>query len=148
MYPFSFRWNCVLQRVMSSFSVISVFFILEVRDILFSKVSNYHDRTCINSAHTLVTCFSFVFHFSLISTILTQAFPNDDVFDVKALRAFRVIRPIRLVSRAPSKYTIMNCQRNVTFCSGKVEKPSWPSWSTCFYFLVLVILSVWKHKVM
>ena len=40
----------------------------------------------------------------LLSTILQRVL-TDELFDVKALRAFRVLRPLRLVSRAPSKYT-------------------------------------------
>ncbi|KAL3851956.1 hypothetical protein ACJMK2_015646, partial [Sinanodonta woodiana] len=43
----------------------------------------------------------------LISTILTSTF-DDEVFDVKALRAFRVLRPLRLVSRAPSLQVVLN----------------------------------------
>lgn len=60
--------------------------------------------------------FCFVFHFfpfrRLFSAILEQATKADGVnslggkgagFDVKALRAFRVLRPLRLVSGVPSK---------------------------------------------
>nr|QFP39652.1 voltage-gated calcium channel subunit alpha 1-like protein [Tridacna squamosa] len=43
----------------------------------------------------------------LISTII-QSSISDDVFDVKALRAFRVLRPLRLVSRAPSLQVVLN----------------------------------------
>ncbi|XP_053377535.1 muscle calcium channel subunit alpha-1-like isoform X3 [Mercenaria mercenaria] len=43
----------------------------------------------------------------LISTILSSTL-EDDVFDVKALRAFRVLRPLRLVSRAPSLQVVLN----------------------------------------
>lgn len=40
----------------------------------------------------------------MISTALS--FVMKDSFDVKALRAFRVLRPLRLVSGVPSKYKI------------------------------------------
>ncbi|KAL4226359.1 Voltage-dependent calcium channel type D subunit alpha-1 [Mactra antiquata] len=43
----------------------------------------------------------------LISTILSFTL-EDDVLDVKALRAFRVLRPLRLVSRAPSLQVVLN----------------------------------------
>ena len=43
------------------------------------------------------------FLFSLVSFLL--AFLDQKGFDVKALRAFRVLRPLRLVSGVPSKYT-------------------------------------------
>lgn len=39
--------------------------------------------------------------FSMISTALTSIMKEG--FDVKALRAFRVLRPLRLVSGVPSK---------------------------------------------
>ena len=39
-----------------------------------------------------------------IATILVKAFLSSGSFDVKALRAFRVLRPLRLVSGVPSKY--------------------------------------------
>ncbi|XP_036357316.1 muscle calcium channel subunit alpha-1-like isoform X3 [Octopus sinensis] len=42
----------------------------------------------------------------VISTVLS--FLNNDGFDVKALRAFRVLRPLRLVSRAPSLQVVLN----------------------------------------
>ena len=38
--------------------------------------------------------------FSLVSTVLSEM--NIQGFDVKALRAFRVLRPLRLVSGVPS----------------------------------------------
>lgn len=37
----------------------------------------------------------------MLSTVLQNVMP--DGFDVKALRAFRVLRPLRLVSGVPSK---------------------------------------------
>ena len=40
---------------------------------------------------------------SVVSTILDLV--KIKGFDVKALRAFRVLRPLRLVSGVPSKYT-------------------------------------------
>ncbi|XP_052780217.1 muscle calcium channel subunit alpha-1-like isoform X4 [Mya arenaria] len=43
----------------------------------------------------------------LISTIVS-ATVEGDVFDVKVLRAFRVLRPLRLVSRAPSLQVVLN----------------------------------------
>ncbi|CAE1323312.1 CACNA1D [Acanthosepion pharaonis] len=43
---------------------------------------------------------------SVISTVLSSL--NNDGFDVKALRAFRVLRPLRLVSRAPSLQVVLN----------------------------------------
>lgn len=42
------------------------------------------------------------FPFSMISTALSTL--TRDSFDVKALRAFRVLRPLRLVSGVPSKF--------------------------------------------
>ncbi|ESO91449.1 hypothetical protein LOTGIDRAFT_51275, partial [Lottia gigantea] len=42
----------------------------------------------------------------VISIILTSV--NNKGFDVKALRAFRVLRPLRLVSRAPSLQVVLN----------------------------------------
>ncbi|ELT95844.1 hypothetical protein CAPTEDRAFT_206637 [Capitella teleta] len=42
----------------------------------------------------------------LISIILGTL--NLNAFDVKALRAFRVLRPLRLVSRAPSLQVVLN----------------------------------------
>jgi hypothetical protein len=41
----------------------------------------------------------------LVSTTLSLLFEEGDGFDVKALRAFRVLRPLRLVSGVPSKYS-------------------------------------------
>jgi len=38
-----------------------------------------------------------------LATILVKAFLSSGSFDVKALRAFRVLRPLRLVSGVPSK---------------------------------------------
>ena len=46
-----------------------------------------------------------VFIFSVVSTILSSL--AIEGFDVKALRAFRVLRPLRLVSGVPSKYTFI-----------------------------------------
>ncbi len=40
---------------------------------------------------------------SVVSTILATL--QIEGFDVKALRAFRVLRPLRLVSGVPSKFT-------------------------------------------
>ena len=54
--------------------------------------------------------FTLTVHFFLeisllrIATILVKAFLSSGSFDVKALRAFRVLRPLRLVSGVPSKY--------------------------------------------
>lgn len=57
---------------------------------------------------------SFYLSFRLFSAILEQATKGDGGtsmggkaagFDVKALRAFRVLRPLRLVSGVPSEYT-------------------------------------------
>ena len=42
------------------------------------------------------------FFFFRIATILVKAFLSSGSFDVKALRAFRVLRPLRLVSGVPS----------------------------------------------
>lgn len=42
----------------------------------------------------------------IISTLLSMM--NNKAFDVKALRAFRVLRPLRLVSRAPSLQVVLN----------------------------------------
>jgi len=42
----------------------------------------------------------------VVSTILSQL--NIDQFDVKALRAFRVLRPLRLVSGVPSLQVVLN----------------------------------------
>ena len=46
--------------------------------------------------------FLVIFFFSIVSTILTILM--NEGFDVKALRAFRVLRPLRLVSGVPSKF--------------------------------------------
>jgi hypothetical protein len=48
---------------------------------------------------SVLITFSFVF--SVVSTILSTL--QIEGFDVKALRAFRVLRPLRLVSGVPSK---------------------------------------------
>lgn len=44
--------------------------------------------------------------FSLISTVLSHM--HIQGFDVKALRAFRVLRPLRLVSGVPSLQVVLN----------------------------------------
>ncbi len=44
--------------------------------------------------------------FSIISTVLS--FFALEGFDVKALRAFRVLRPLRLVSGVPSLQVVLN----------------------------------------
>lgn len=50
----------------------------------------------------LMICFFFIlFAFRMVSTVLSSIFK--DAFDVKALRAFRVLRPLRLVSGVPSE---------------------------------------------
>ena len=46
------------------------------------------------------------FVFSIISQILSII--QHKGFDVKALRAFRVLRPLRLVSRAPSEFYLFS----------------------------------------
>lgn len=43
-----------------------------------------------------------------IATILVKAFLSSGSFDVKALRAFRVLRPLRLVSGVPSLQVVLN----------------------------------------
>ena len=50
-----------------------------------------------------------VFIFSVVSTILSTL--QIEGFDVKALRAFRVLRPLRLVSGVPSKLTFSSQQK-------------------------------------
>ena len=57
---------------------------------------------------------TFVFIFSIVSQVLSMI--NNKGFDVKALRAFRVLRPLRLVSRAPSKYNEMFAYFNDFLC--------------------------------
>lgn len=47
-----------------------------------------------------------LFFSSMVSTVLSSIFK--DAFDVKALRAFRVLRPLRLVSGVPSKYLFLS----------------------------------------
>lgn len=47
-----------------------------------------------------------LFFFSIISTALSALMKEG--FDVKALRAFRVLRPLKLVSGVPSKYQQLN----------------------------------------
>lgn len=50
----------------------------------------------------------------MLSTVLTSVMKEG--FDVKALRAFRVLRPLRLVSGVPSELLIFppqNCSTNV-----------------------------------
>ncbi|GBP31104.1 Voltage-dependent calcium channel type D subunit alpha-1 [Eumeta japonica] len=42
----------------------------------------------------------------MVSTVLSSIFK--DAFDVKALRAFRVLRPLRLVSGVPSLQIVLN----------------------------------------
>lgn len=42
----------------------------------------------------------------MLSTFLSSLFK--DTFDVKALRAFRVLRPLRLVSGVPSLQVVLN----------------------------------------
>lgn len=43
-----------------------------------------------------------------LATILVKAFLSSGSFDVKALRAFRVLRPLRLVSGVPSLQVVLN----------------------------------------
>ncbi|KAJ7326058.1 Voltage-dependent L-type calcium channel subunit alpha-1C, partial [Desmophyllum pertusum] len=43
-----------------------------------------------------------------LATILVKAFLSSGSFDVKALRAFRVLRPLRLVSGVPSLQIVLN----------------------------------------
>lgn len=54
---------------------------------------------------TVLNCTFFIFR--VISTILSLRNVENTNFDVKALRAFRVFRPLRLVSGVPSK-SILN----------------------------------------
>jgi len=59
---------------------------------------------------------SFLFLCRLLSSALSNL--NIDGFDVKALRAFRVLRPLRLVSGVPSKYV----HRIALLCSEVCKK--------------------------
>ena len=52
-----------------------------------------------------------IFFFHRLATILVKALLSSGAFNVKALRAFRVLRPLRLVSGVPSKFITL------TFCS-------------------------------
>lgn len=60
---------------------------------------------------------------SVVSTILDLV--KIKGFDVKALRAFRVLRPLRLVSGVPSKYTtavyIVNVPSLIKYSSNQAE---------------------------
>lgn len=47
----------------------------------------------------------------MLSTVLTSVMKEG--FDVKALRAFRVLRPLRLVSGVPSKLLIFQTFQTV-----------------------------------
>lgn len=47
-----------------------------------------------------------MFACSLMSSVLSSVMK--DAFDVKALRAFRVLRPLRLVSGVPSLQIVLN----------------------------------------
>ena len=62
---------------------------------------------------------------SVVSTILDLV--KIKGFDVKALRAFRVLRPLRLVSGVPSKYTtavyIVNVPSLIKQLNTQVIKP-------------------------
>ncbi|KAG6459691.1 hypothetical protein O3G_MSEX011542 [Manduca sexta] len=54
-----------------------------------------------------IIAYGFVMHpGSMVSTVLSSIFK--DAFDVKALRAFRVLRPLRLVSGVPSLQIVLN----------------------------------------
>lgn len=52
-----------------------------------------------------------IIFFHRLATILVKALMSSGAFNVKALRAFRVLRPLRLVSGVPSKCIAL------TFCS-------------------------------
>ena len=55
-------------------------------------------------SHTISHTMSHHYIFSLISAVLEQF--STGTTDIKALRAFRVLRPLRLVSGVPSEYYI------------------------------------------
>lgn len=44
----------------------------------------------------------------LFTVLMSQFIPEGEGFDVKALRAFRVLRPLRLVSGVPSLQVVLN----------------------------------------
>ncbi len=74
-----------------------------------SRLHHCHDRVgaalsplCIISSGKM----DFLFY-SVISTILSTL--QIEGFDVKALRAFRVLRPLRLVSGVPSELIFIKC---------------------------------------
>lgn len=50
-----------------------------------------------------VSCSLFTFALDTINTIAGVPLEKGSGFDMKALRAFRVLRPLRLVSGVPSK---------------------------------------------
>jgi hypothetical protein len=62
----------------------------------------------VKSNYFIQICFFLIF--SVISTILSTL--QIEGFDVKALRAFRVLRPLRLVSGVPSKTIFYIFKRN------------------------------------
>ena len=74
----------------------------------FARFHHRHDRVRrrlklhrFNSFVTTLVCSFFPSFCSVVSTILSTL--EIEGFDVKALRAFRVLRPLRLVSGVPSK---------------------------------------------
>jgi len=74
-----------------------------------SRLHNRHDwvKTATNTHKAGNNDHEATFHsnFSVISTVLSTL--QIEGFDVKALRAFRVLRPLRLVSGVPSKHLIL-----------------------------------------
>lgn len=64
--------------------------------ILMRKSDQYQRNTPFH----LIIIFQY-YIFRMVSTVLSSIFK--DAFDVKALRAFRVLRPLRLVSGVPSE---------------------------------------------
>lgn len=70
---------------------------------MFSNVISFESSAIVRKGknNTLFSCTSLDLMNRMLSAVLQNMMPEG--FDVKALRAFRVLRPLRLVSGVPSK---------------------------------------------
>ena len=69
---------------------------------ILKPISSFKNRKFVYFFFSFISYNIFLYIFSVVSTILS--FLQIEGFDVKALRAFRVLRPLRLVSGVPSKF--------------------------------------------
>ncbi|KAL9928146.1 muscle calcium channel subunit alpha-1-like isoform 1-T2 [Glossina fuscipes fuscipes] len=102
-YPFgdSNETNQILEHVEAVFLVIFTFECV-------MKIIAY--GFCLHSGSYLRNAWNFLDFFIVVIGMISTALSNlmKDGFDVKALRAFRVLRPLRLVSGVPSLQVVLN----------------------------------------